>query len=125
MVYRRNAPRPYLGRGRQAMSARGAWARRVVPPSCRTMYEVAERTGFSVRWVRALVRRYNIPRFYVKRHVRLADGRVKVRYAAALPPDAANELLLRHLAEDTNRALRMFTARGGSPGRRHRRKGTW
>jgi hypothetical protein len=50
---------------------------------------------------------------------------VKVRYAAALPPDAANDLLLRHLAEDTKRAAETFTAKAGSPGRwrPHRRKG--
>jgi hypothetical protein len=103
----------------------GEWARKIVPPSCSTLYDVAAQTGFSVRWVRALVKRYDIPRHYVRRHVRLANGQVKVRYAAALPADAANELLVRHLAENTKRAVETFTARAGSPGRwrPHRRKG--
>jgi len=107
----------------------GAWARKVVPRPLETLYEVAAQTGFSVRWIRALVRRYGIEVVYVRRHIRMCDGTIRVRYAAALPQGAGNLILICHVAESTKRALRIYRARLGRPGRepwrRHRRTGTW
>lgn len=110
-----------------SMNQPGAWAKKVVPGWALTIYDAAEALHMSPRWVRELLRRYGLPRDYVRRHVRLADGRVRVRYALALRQSVVQELALRHLGEATERAIRTFTPRPGTSGRwrPHRRKGTW
>src|SRR5262245_60113065 len=109
------------------MSQPGDWAKKVVPPPWWTIFDAAEFLNMSPRWVRELLRRYGLRRDYVRRHVRLADGRVRVRYAMVLSPRVVSELMLLHMSESTERALRSFTPKPGTRGRwrLHRRRDQW
>jgi hypothetical protein len=70
----------------------GAWARRAIPAWCETRYEAAQRLEISPRWLRELLKRHEVQVYYVRRHVRIAPGVVRIRYAVAIPPSAVEEL---------------------------------
>jgi hypothetical protein len=83
----------------------GTWAKRICPSWCFSLFDVAERLGCSVRHVRRLIKKYNIPKGLLTRPVRLADGRIVWRRLTTLTPTALQDLMLAHAGYDQDETI--------------------
>ncbi len=85
----------------------GCWAERVMPRWGFSVFDAAARLNCTVRNVRRLLRRYQIPTGLLTRPVRLADGRIVWRRLTTLTPSALEALMLCHIGlkprKDTQR----------------------
>jgi hypothetical protein len=71
-----------------------------------TVYDAAARMRISVRWVRELIRRHQIPVGRIRRMVKMADGSIKARYLTVMVPDALDLLVVAHLSDYVSRFAR-------------------
>ena len=76
--------------------AAGAWARKVTPRWAFNVFDLSERMGLTVRYVKFLLSKYNIPSGHIKRVVKLANGELRMRTLRIITPSALELLLARH-----------------------------
>ena len=74
----------------------GKWADNNTPKWLFNCFDVAERMGLSVRWVKHLLAKYKIPKSYLRRPVLLAPGVIRIRKLLVLTPSAFEMLLAKH-----------------------------
>ena len=74
----------------------GKWADNNTPAWCFNVFDISERMGLSVRWVKHLLAKYQIPKSYLRRPVLLAPGLIRIRRLLVLTPSAFELLLAKH-----------------------------
>ncbi len=74
----------------------GTWARKYTPPWAFNVYDVSDRMGLSVRHIKALLRKHQIPTSHIKRMVRLGNGELRKRTLRIITPSGLEMLLARH-----------------------------
>ncbi len=74
----------------------GKWADNNTPAWCFNVFDISERMGLSVRWVKHLLAKYQIPKSYLRRPVRLAPGVIRIRRLLVISPTAFEILLAKH-----------------------------
>ncbi|MDA2911486.1 hypothetical protein MYX04_11215 [Nitrospiraceae bacterium AH_259_D15_M11_P09] len=74
----------------------GTWARKHTPPWAFNVYDVSERMGLSIRRVKFLLRKHQIPTGHIKRMVRLGNGELRKRTLRIITPSGLEMLLAAH-----------------------------
>ena len=74
----------------------GKWACRNTPRWALNYFEIATRMKLSVRYIKSLIRKYDIQPGYITRPVRMANGDIKKRKLAIITFTQFEHLLLRH-----------------------------
>ena len=72
------------------------WSSKVCPAWGFTTFHVADRLGCSVRHVRRLLKKFDIPTGLLKRPVRLRDGKIVNRRFLVLTETSLEMLLIAH-----------------------------
>ena len=76
--------------------AAGQWARKNTPRWFFNVFDLSDRMGITVRYVKFLLSKYNIPSGHIKRVVKLANGELRMRTLRIITPSALELLLARH-----------------------------
>ncbi len=84
----------------------GKWADNNTPAWCFNVFDISERMGLSVRWVKHLLAKYQIPKSYLRRPVLLAPGVIRIRRLLVLTPSVFEMLLARHAGASISQTIK-------------------
>jgi len=84
----------------------GKWADNNTPAWLFNVFDIAERMHLSVRWVKHLLAKYQIPKSYLRRPVLLAPGVIRIRRLLVLTPSAFEMLLAKHAGASISQTIK-------------------